>query len=174
MQDLTKGKQTTDPKHHTGEGIFFTSKIGDQFTIDSDGIQVIFDNLRDDIFIAKVKSKKGTRVNWLINKNSKRRLTDIFSKYAGDDFAFSKTEIKVDLFKINSPHISRSEAKRLLHGLEKFDTIILDFKDVELIGQGFADEIFRVWQNEHPGKILKPINCDRAVMIMINRALGNS
>jgi hypothetical protein len=35
IQDLLKGKQTTMPKSHSGEGIFFTSKIADNLTISS-------------------------------------------------------------------------------------------------------------------------------------------
>jgi anti-sigma regulatory factor (Ser/Thr protein kinase) len=33
--ELTKGKLTTDPERHTGEGIFFTSRMFDDFTIAS-------------------------------------------------------------------------------------------------------------------------------------------
>ena len=36
--ELAKGKLTTDPKHHTGEGIFFTSRMFDEFTILSGGV----------------------------------------------------------------------------------------------------------------------------------------
>src|SRR6476661_1564660 len=33
LGELTKGKATTDPERHTGEGIFFTSKAVDIFTL---------------------------------------------------------------------------------------------------------------------------------------------
>ena len=39
IQDLLKGKTTTAPTMHSGEGIFFTSKIGDEFSLDSYGYQ---------------------------------------------------------------------------------------------------------------------------------------
>ena len=55
-------------------------------------------------------------------------------------------------------------------GLEKFREIILDFKDVEEIGQAFADEIFRVFQNEHPNINLHPINTNEQIAKMILRA----
>ena len=35
MQDLLKGKTTTMPKSHSGQGIFFTSKASDVFTLES-------------------------------------------------------------------------------------------------------------------------------------------
>ena len=46
--------------------------------------------------------------------------------------------------------MSRSQAKRLLARLDQFSEVLLDFNDVEDIGQPFADEIFRVFQNAHP------------------------
>jgi len=173
LQDLLKGKQTTDPKNHSGEGIFFTSKIVDKFIIKSANLNLIIDNKADDVFVKENRKVKGTKVFWQIEKNSKIKLTDIFNKYSDEDLLFDKTEVKVNLFKINSPYISRSEAKRLLLGLEKFNTIILDFKDIGLIGQGFADEIFRVWQNKHPKIILKPINASKIVEMMISRVLNS-
>jgi len=51
------------------------------------------------------------------------------------------SSVKRDL---NEPHVSRSQAKRLLMGLEKFNTIILDFKGVVSVGQAFVDQVFRV------------------------------
>jgi hypothetical protein len=46
--------------------------------------------------------------------------------------------------------ITRSQAKRLLLKIEKFKTVVFDFDQVETIGQAFADEIFRVFKNQHP------------------------
>ena len=36
--ELAKGKLTTDPKRHTGQGIFFTSRLLDSFDIWSGGV----------------------------------------------------------------------------------------------------------------------------------------
>ncbi len=66
--------------------------------------------------------------------------------------------------------ISRSEAKRLLHGLEKFREVVLDFTGVEMVGQGFADEVFRVWQREHPEVRLLPVHMSEPVAFMVERA----
>lgn len=38
VAELSKGKQTTALKAHSGEGIFFTSKTVDVFELSSDGI----------------------------------------------------------------------------------------------------------------------------------------
>jgi hypothetical protein len=54
-------------------------------------------------------------------------------------------------------------------GLEKFKKVILDFDAVPLIGQGFADEIFRVWTREHPQTIVTIRNAVPTVQFMIDR-----
>jgi anti-sigma regulatory factor (Ser/Thr protein kinase) len=43
--ELAKGKLTTDPRNHSGEGIFFTSRMMDKFSIISGGL--IFDHEKD-------------------------------------------------------------------------------------------------------------------------------
>ena len=65
--------------------------------------------------------------------------------------------------------MSRSQAKRLLTNLEEFNHIILDFDGITFIGQGFADEIFRVYQNKRPTLIIKNINLITEVKKMIQR-----
>jgi len=67
--------------------------------------------------------------------------------------------------------VSRSEARRLLTGLGKFDEIQLDFEKVEAVGQGFVDEIFRVWALDNLDKKIVPINMNDAVSFMVNRGI---
>ena len=40
-------------------------------------------------------------------------------------------------------------------GLERFREVVLDFAGVDAIGQGFADEVFRVWARAHAGTRLQ-------------------
>lgn len=67
--------------------------------------------------------------------------------------------------------ISRSQAKRLLLRLDGFKMVILDFKGVESIGQEFADQIFRVFAQTHPGMEVVPINTSKDVQQMINAVI---
>ena len=67
--------------------------------------------------------------------------------------------------------ISRSQAKRVVRNLEKFHTILLDFTGIETVGQGFADEIFRVYQNENPGMEILPTHANEDIQRMIKRAI---
>jgi anti-sigma regulatory factor (Ser/Thr protein kinase) len=175
IQDLTKGKTTTMPKQHSGEGIFFTSKAADVFILDSFGYQMIVNNNLADVFMRKVPIiKKGTRVSFKITIESQRHLSDIFKKYTNlkeeSDYGFDKTEIRVKLFTMSGIHISRSQARRILHGLEKFKIILFDFDKVPMIGQAFGDEIYRVFHNKYPEIELHEENMNEAVKFMIDRA----
>lgn len=168
-QDLIKGKETTAPDKHSGEGIFFTSKMCDFMSIQSYGLKLIFDNVQNDIFLDRSKKLKGTRVLFRLKTRSNRALADVFKKYTDSAFRFDKTKVNVKLFKIGADYISRSQARRVMAGLDKFKVITLDFKGVRSIGQGFADEVFRVWRNRHPTIRIIPKNADKLVEFMINR-----
>jgi len=172
VQDLLKGKTTTQPQAHSGEGIFFTSKVADVFSLESFGYKFTIDNLVKDIFFEEVKSsKRGTKVFFQIAENSDKHLSDVFKEYQTNptEFAFDKTEVKVRLYTMGTVHISRSQARRVLAGLEKFKSIVLDFDQVPNVGQAFADEIFRVFKNKHPGIQVTPTNMNEAVHFMVER-----
>ena len=171
IQDLIKGKQTTMPREHSGEGIFFTSKAGDMLIIQSSNKKLIFNNILNDIFIKNIKNLKGTKVTFTVGLKSKKDLEALFRQYCGDSFKFSKTEVRVVLYKTDSDYISRSQARRILSGLEKFKTIILDFRNLNMIGQAFVDEVFRVWKNRHPHIDIQWKNANDNINFMIKRAL---
>jgi len=174
MQDLLKGKTTTQPHSHTGEGIFFTSKIADIFELDSFGYKMRVDNTIPDVFFQEtgtLEIKKGTRVNFIISINSKKHLDDVFSKFVSQpgEVGFNKTEIFVKLFVQGTVYISRSQARRILAGLDRYKVIVLDFDKVTTIGQAFADEIFRVFQQRHPKIKIESTNMIEPVKFMIDR-----
>ena len=176
IQDLLKGKTTTQPKAHSGEGIFFTSKAGDLFILESFGYKLRIDNKLDDLFIEKVKTpEKGTKVTFSISTRSERHLNNIFKKFqtSPDEPAFDKTKITVRLYTMGTIYISRSQARRILTGLTKYKEVILDFDRVPTIGQAFADEIFRVFKQNHPEVLIKPINMAEPVKFMIDRATAD-
>lgn len=173
IQDLLKGKQTTMPKEHTGEGIFFTSKVADMLIIQSSRKKLIFNNILKDIFIRdNNKDIKGTKVSFVISPKSKVNLEKVFKKYTGGAFTFAKTEVNIRLYKLDTDFISRSQARRVMSGLDKFKSITLDFKNVNTVGQAFADEVFRVWHSHHPSIKITYKNANENIVFMIKRALG--
>lgn len=175
MQDLLKGKTTTASHAHSGEGIFFTSKTADVFTLQSFGRVLVVNNKVHDVFFRKVPARKrGTRVKFTIDTRSSRHLNGVFKAYTSDSEPdFSKTEIQVRLYTMGGVHVSRSQARRILSGLEKFKVVVLDFDKVPMIGQAFADEIFRVFKNKHPDIDIRPINMAEGVKFMVDRVAKN-
>ena len=107
---------------------------------------------------------------------TERTTKEIFDEYTSDDFVFNKTKITVHLAKDYLGHdfVSRSLAKRILMNVEKFKIIILDFENIDNIGQGFADEVFRVFKNKNPDITIVPVNMNEEIEFMINRAMKNN
>jgi len=173
VQELLKGKRTTDKKKHSGEGIFFTSKIADKFELLSSKTKLVIDNSNNDIVVEDIPSLKGTTVVFKLNKHTKKNLKDLFGEYTDEEFRFSKTKVVVKLYKQGVDYVSRSQARRILFGMDEFKTIELDFEGLKGIGQSFADEIFRVFKLEYPRIEIIAKNTSPAVEFMIKRVLAN-
>ncbi len=167
--ELSKGKLTTDPAHHSGEGIFFTSRMFDTFSIFSGKLFYSYSERSGDWLIEDdEKLISGTRVVLSINTNAKTTTQQVFDKFTGDDFGFTKTHVPVFLTRYGDENlVSRSQAKRLLTRFERFKEIVLDFDNVDSIGQAFADEIFRVFASQNPNIHLIPINTNKQIQKMI-------
>jgi anti-sigma regulatory factor (Ser/Thr protein kinase) len=170
LQELTKGRVTTDPDHHTGEGIFFTSKMVDLFTLESNGLRWTVDRLRRDWAVGSSDLPVGTRVRLEVALDTEVVPRDIYDQFTGEDFGFSKTRTSVELFGLGTRFVSRSEAKRLAAGLERFEEVTIDFRGVSDVGQAFIDQVFRVWATAHPGTRLVPVNMDPVVERFVRRA----
>ena len=176
LLELSKGKLTSDPDRHSGEGIFFTSRMFDEFSIRSAEL-FYWRRLQHDDWLIEVEQKDflvGTRIAMEINTHSPRMLTQVFDEYTTveDEYPrFSKTHVPVALAKYPQEELlSRSQARRILARFDRFSEVQLDFQGVDIIGQGFADEIFRVFRREHPETQLAWVNTVDAVEVMILRA----
>lgn len=174
--ELAKGKLTTDPDRHTGEGIFFTSRMFDDFQILSGGTYFSHKyGENEDWILERDIFNSGTAVWMRLNNHTSRTSKNIFGKFtSGDDYGFNKTVVPVRLAQYGDDKlVSRSQAKRLIARFERFKVVILDFEGVESIGQAFADEIYRVFQKAHPEIELAEVNASKMVRDMILRARSN-
>ena len=169
--ELFKGKVTTDSSRHSGEGIFFTSRIMDLFFITSDKEVFMIDKFNesasthDEFF-----DQNGTFVYMELSNHTNKELTDVFNQYSNVDDGFSKTSIPVKFFFEKSP-VSRSQARRLVSNLDKFSEIELDFDGVPTMGQGFAHELFVVFVKNHDDIKVTPINMNENVSSMYNHVI---
>lgn len=172
VSTLSKGKQTTAPDRHTGQGIFFTSKAVDRFRIESGTTAWTVDTLRADQALGSTDPRPGTRVLLRLARASRRPLKSVFDPWTEpDDLGFVRTRVPVRLADHGDVFVSRSEAKRLAVGLDLYGEVELDFAGVREVGQGFVDELFRVWPADHPGTELHPVRMSELVAFMVERGL---
>ncbi|MEI6147839.1 MAG: DUF4325 domain-containing protein, partial [bacterium] len=171
VEELMKGKTTTMAERHSGEGVFFTTKVADQAIIRSHTFELMCDNVQKDVILKTKHRIAGTAVQFQIARRSRRDLEGLFRQFApGElDFRFEKTRVFVRLFQ--NDYISRSEARRLVTGLDKFTLVELDFSAVNAIGQGFADEVFRVFAGAHPAIRFDAVHAGEAVKAMIRHVV---
>lgn len=174
VTELFKGKLTTDKNNHSGEGIFFTSRILDRFAAVSDGkifthdkYAEVLSNLDDSENLKDWKDRKGTMIFMELSNFSNKILKEVFDMFADADGGFFRTHIPIKNIYELYP-VSRSQAKRLCHRFENFKEVELDFQGIDEIGQGFAHEIFVVFQNAHQDVKLIPINMTEEVKKMVN------
>lgn len=176
LLELSKGKLTTDPARHSGEGVFFTSRMLDHFVIQSG--ELVFDHDEahaEDVLFEQdaIAAAKGTTVRMDIAEASERTAKQVFDAFSSgpDDYAFAKTIVPVRLARLGTENlISRSQAKRLLRRVERFRCVVLDFEGIDSVGQAFADEIFRVFANAQPDVELVAVHAVPEVQQMIRRA----
>ena len=178
-RELIKGKLTTLPRWHSGEGIFWTSKSADYFSLKSYNLELRLDNLLNDYTINQLDAQDstlGTEVYFEVAKDTQKSLHKLFRDFSFDHqkLTLDTTVIPVKLFNEGEIWISRSQAKKVLIGLEKYKKIIFDFAGIDLIGQSFADEVFRVFNLSHPEIELEAINMSESVKIMVEHARNDS
>ncbi len=111
----------------------------------------------------------GTTVRFEVALDTSLTPKDVFERYS-HDFAFDTSRVVVKLFERGGEFVSRSEAKRVVAGLERFREVVVDFHRVASVGQAFADEIFRVWARTHPETKLVPERMVEPVAFMVERA----
>lgn len=174
--ELSKGKFTTDPSKHSGEGVFFTSRMFDLFEINANGLEFNHDQKFDLDLLHEAKGvfPNGTAVFMEIDLASQRTTAEVYAQFtnAPHDFDFSRTVVPMRLAQFGEEQlVSRSQAKRLIARFDRFKTVILDFDGVQEIGQAFADEIFRVYGSQHPDIELIPEKMTEQVERMWLRAM---
>lgn len=174
--ELSKGKLTSDKSNHSGEGIFFTSKMFDSFSIWSGNLFFAKFKQRNEGWLTETDGEReffeGTQIGMEISFNSERAMREVFEEYAAEntEWSFSKTHLLLNMLRHEGGNLlSRSKAKRLLARMDQFKEVVLDFKDISYIGQAFADQVFRVFRSKHPEVLIHAVNTTEDIDKMIAR-----
>jgi anti-sigma regulatory factor (Ser/Thr protein kinase) len=171
MLELSKGKLTSQPHRHTGQGLFFTSKLADVFDLHANA--AAFQQLAWDERgwqPRRALQHTGTSVFASFALDTTRTLESVRGAYSADGsgLALERTVVPVRL--ITSEQVglhSRAQARRVGARLHAFVRAELDFGGVPDVGHAFADELFRVLPGETPALDLVPINMSPAVAAMV-------
>ena len=90
----------------------------------------------------------------------------------GAGYAFERAEVPLHLIGLGDDRAlalaSRADARRVAARLGSFGRAELDFGGIAEIGQGFADELFRVLPRQQPGLQLVPVGMSAQVSAMAN------
>lgn len=177
LLELSKGKLTSDKTRHSGEGIFFTSRMFSRFMIMSSSLCYKRELTDDRGWLIEVDdielAKAGTAVEMALNTDATWTPAEVFDKFQNEEMDFAKTHVPVALSRYgNEQLVSRSQAKRLLARFDRFEEVLLDFLGVDEIGQAFADEIFRVYAAAHPNVEIVALGASDAVKRMIAHAIA--
>jgi anti-sigma regulatory factor (Ser/Thr protein kinase) len=171
VAQLEKGKLTSAPDRHAGEGLFFSSKAPRRFLLESGDRAWLVDNdARDSALYPVAPAVRGTRLTLHFVPGRTTGLHALFAAWTDPEtLAFAKTRTTIKLAAVGKTLLSRSEAKRVTAGLDRFRHVTLDFAGVDIVGQGFADEVFRIFRRAHPEVELEPVRMNDAVAFMVGR-----
>jgi anti-sigma regulatory factor (Ser/Thr protein kinase) len=171
MLEISKGKLTSQPQSHTGQGLFFTSRLADVFDLHAN--ERAFQQREWDgkgWHPQRALKHQGTSIYLSIALDTARTLDAVRKAYSadGESLGFERTVVQVGLLASASIGLeSRAQARRVAARLHDFDRADIDFGGVADIGHGFADELFRVMTREQPGLALNAMNMSPAVAAMI-------
>jgi anti-sigma regulatory factor (Ser/Thr protein kinase) len=149
---LLKGKVTSDPLRHTGEGLFFSARACEWFCIQSSSLGLAIESPGGWMFETPNENVTGTRIRARVSRVRVPDMKRLFDEFCPQpELRFTRTLVQVRLLRdADGDLVSRSQGKRLVLGLDKFSSVTFDFAGVQRMQQGFADEVFRVWRTANP------------------------
>jgi anti-sigma regulatory factor (Ser/Thr protein kinase) len=179
LLELSKGKLTSDKSRHSGEGIFFASRMFNRFTILSGNLCYSRKLTEDWGWLIEttdtMEYTKGTVVRMELATDANWTPKDVFEKFQNKDMNFSRIHVPISLGRYGHEQlVSRSQAKRILARFDRFEEVMLDFQGIDEIGRAFADEIFRVYALEHPEVKITILGANDDVLRMIAHARSSA
>lgn len=166
MLELGKGKLSSQPERHRGQGLFFVARAADIFDLHAN--RHAFQRRRGGWANVRPLAREGTSVYLAIALESTRTLDAVLRANAEQGYALDHTEIPLRLLAGKQPWLeSRAQARRVTARLCAFRRAELDFSGIDEIGPAFADELFRVWGQAHPQVRLVAHNTSAPVAAMI-------
>jgi hypothetical protein len=174
MLELSKGRLTSAPDRHTGRGLYFTSRLADVFDLHANA--VAFQHREWEARRWKqgrAMRQQGSAIYLAIALDTTRTLDEVMRSASLDAQGYGIERTTLPLRLITSEDValeSRAQARRVAARLTEFKQAELDFSGIDHIGQGFADELFRVFGRNQSAVQLVVKNAGPRVNAMIEMA----
>ena len=169
--EIAKGHVTSDPENHAGDDLMVVIHLFDQVEILSSGVSLKFNNDQNDWVLGQSKQQSGTRIHLGIRTNSKRTCQDVFKNIFEKFRTFANIPVK--LAQSNGEQLnSREQAQNLLHNIKQLNGIEFDFKNIDLVGPAFADELVRKTLEKNRKMDIKWVNTTHMVDVLMSRAIN--
>lgn len=174
--ELTKGRLTTDPERHRGGSLLLVSRLFDRFELQSGDHTFTFTPANDRWEVRREPfTIHGTSVRVRTSFARDRSLDGTLNDWTTPEGELTRAHLPVAMMMHPGEGLmSRAQAKRLTRRLDECAEVFLDFHEVETIGRGFADEVFRVFRGSHPQTVLVTMNACDAVRGRIREALRDA
>jgi anti-sigma regulatory factor (Ser/Thr protein kinase) len=177
MLELSKGRLTSAPGRHLGQGLFTAARVAD--VLDLHANRSAFQCRAWESHgwrhgqAGAVATRTGTAIYVAITVDTQRTLQGVLRELSvqGDGMGFDRTRVPLRLLAGPEAALeSRAEARRVAERLSLFRRAELDFAGIDHIGPGFADELFRVIAREQPEVSMVPLAMAAAVRAMAQGA----
>jgi anti-sigma regulatory factor (Ser/Thr protein kinase) len=174
MLELSKGRLTSSPERHTGRGLFFTSRLADVFDLHANSVAFLHREWDPRQWTrGRAVRPAGSSIYLAIALDTTRTLDQVLRSASEDGASYGIEHTRLPLRLLVNEDValeSRSQARKVASRLGQFKQAELDFDGVDHIGQGFADELFRVFARNQQGVQLVVRNAGRNVQSMIEMA----
>ena len=177
MLELSKGKLTSRPRGHTGQGLFFASRLADVFDLYANHVAFEHRGWDDRAWgdrawraQPRVLRHAGTSAYASFALDTPRTLESVRKAHSlnGQGLGFERTRVPLRLIASCQAGLeSRAQARRVAARLNEFRHVELDFDGVPDVGHAFADELFRVLPGAAPALALVPLNMQGPVALMV-------
>jgi len=170
--ELAKGQVVTDIIDHSGDELNAVIHLFDKVKIDSTGISLNFFNHNEDWTLDHSTQNKGSRIHLQINPSSKRTCAEIFDLIF--DSRKNNVRIPLKLLKDSRKLVinHRNHVDSVMRNIRDYENIEFDFKEIDLIGPAFANELVRKAREKNRFAHIRWINTNETVDLLMSRALN--
>ena len=81
-----------------------------------------------------------------------------------------KYRVRVILHECGEPFMTRAQARSIIEGKDGCFHLILDYTNIQEIGEDFADEIYNIFAKKNPQVRIKSENMSKKVRKIIEKA----